>query len=556
MPVVGAGEVGPEVLRAVEQTRNAAVGGAAVLALFDDADQVPGRVRIALHVAPPVIGAAEAGVQQQPVGHRRRPAGLRHAQRLGRADAARFRRDARGIGDAGRQPAAFPAVRLLVPEAADLVAGGRLPRHAAADVLVGPVGERRPARVRRVQPFRRIAGVQVVVDVGDDPGAALGARVHEVPHPVLLDRTAEGSIDVVDLGERRRRVEAGGDQLVVEVVARQLFSREAEEGRTRDRVAAGFGHHVHHQAGGLGLPQTSGGRERDFLGVADIGHIRGRLVAAGRVPHVEPVNRETALVGAAAVDGKLRRRRSRHDVVQVGGDAGDDRHHRVVTADRRDRLEHVVVQRHFPFGALDVHDRGFAGDGDRFRERADLEIGVDRRRERPGQLDALALEGAESRQREGDRVGPGPQILDPILPGPVADRRSYFLDQCRAGGLDVDAGEDGPGRVLHRARDDRLCEGGGWNHADRRQQCQGPRDRAHLPPHSSLARVNAERLDHPAHRLRSTGWDSRGRYTLAIHGSQAALGDDSQVAGNPGGGFKKLNRGRIAELCTSAPAGV
>ena len=47
--------------------------------------------------------------------------------------------------------------------------------------------------------------------------------------------------------------------------------------------------------------------------------------------------------------------------------------------------------------ALDVDDRRFAGDRDRFLERADPQVGVHRGDERARQLDAFALDGAETR---------------------------------------------------------------------------------------------------------------------------------------------------------------
>ena len=151
------------------------------------------------------------------------------------------RRSASGDTRAGsvmpvRHPVALPADPLLVPERADLVARRRLPGDAPAHVLPGPVGVRRLAQVRRVDPLRRIAGIQVVVDVRDHSRAALRARVHEVPDAILLDRAAERAIEVVDLRERRRRREAGILELLREVVGLQLLARAAEERRTPECV--------------------------------------------------------------------------------------------------------------------------------------------------------------------------------------------------------------------------------------------------------------------------------------------------------------------------------
>jgi hypothetical protein len=61
--------------------------------------------------------------------------------------------------------------------------------------------------------------------------------------------------------------------------------------------------------------------------------------------------------------------------------------------------------------ARDVDDRRFAGDRHCFLHAADAEIAVDRGDEATGQLDPIALDRGEPRQRERDRIGAGSQIL-------------------------------------------------------------------------------------------------------------------------------------------------
>ena len=146
---------------------------------------------------------------------------------------------------------------------------------------------------------------------------------------------------------------------------------------------------------------------------------------------------------------------------------------------------HVVLQRDLPPRALNVHDRGFARDDDGFSELADFQLGVDRRCERTGQLDAFVLEGVEPRQRKRDGVGPRPQIFDPVLPGAVCDRRADFLDQRRAGGFYGDAGQHGAWRVFDGSRNHRLCQGGRRKENDPRDECQRPHGYTHVPPHIS-----------------------------------------------------------------------
>src|SRR5438552_727606 len=68
-PVVRGAVVVAPILRAVDQAGNTAVAGAAVRALFDDANEIPCDVPTPFEVARSVICPAEAGVQQPPVRH-------------------------------------------------------------------------------------------------------------------------------------------------------------------------------------------------------------------------------------------------------------------------------------------------------------------------------------------------------------------------------------------------------------------------------------------------------------------------------------------------------
>ncbi len=70
-----------------------------------------------------------------------------------------------------------------------------------------------------------------------------------------------------------------------------------------------------------------------------------------------------------------------------------------------------------------------------------------------GQLDAFPFERAETGQREGDHIGPGPQI-DDVIPAlvSVTTLRDLF-NQGRTGGFHRDAGQHSPRGVLDDARD-------------------------------------------------------------------------------------------------------
>ena len=129
---------------------------------------------------------------------------LRHMERTAE-DPHGFRRHLRGLRPTRSGPATGSADSLRVPEAADLVARRHLPRDPTAGILEGPVGVLQPVVIRCIQPFGRIGGVQVVVDVRAVLRAASGVRVDEVPRAVLPDRAAERAGEVVDIGERGRR---------------------------------------------------------------------------------------------------------------------------------------------------------------------------------------------------------------------------------------------------------------------------------------------------------------------------------------------------------------
>ena len=75
-----------------------------------------------------------------------------------------------------------------------------------------------------------------------------------------------------------------------------------------------------------------------------------------------------------------------------------------------------------------------AGHGDRLFDGADLQFGVDRRREVGGQFDAVALDDAEAGQREGDGVGAGTQAVILYCPVPsVTAERTFSM----SAGLDA-----------------------------------------------------------------------------------------------------------------------
>ncbi len=201
-------------------------------------------------------------------------------------------------------------------------------------------------------------------------------------------------------------------------------------------IAAGFRDDVHDEARRLGLTESAGRGERDFLRVADVGHVRWRLAAAGRVAHIQAIHPHAALVGSSPMNGELRRHRTCGGIVDVGEDAWHHRHHRSVVALTGDGSDDVVINRRLAPGALHVDDGGGAGDGDSLLQPAHAHVGVHRRSEGPGQLDALTPERAETRECEGDAVGSRAQIFDAVLAGAVGDGGTDLFYECGTGRFD------------------------------------------------------------------------------------------------------------------------
>jgi hypothetical protein len=128
----------------------------------------------------------------------------------------------------------------------------------------------------------------------------------------------------------------------------------------------------------------------------------------------------------------------------------------VIQASGRYCIEDVVRNRCLLFRVHNIDDRRLTRDRDRLRYRADFQLDVDLGGKRSGQLDAFALHGAESGQRERDAVRARAKIFDAVLTAAVSHSGASALDERGAGRFDGHAGEHGAGRVLDHAGDRRL----------------------------------------------------------------------------------------------------
>src|SRR4029077_1122425 len=113
---------------------------------------------------------------------------------------------------------------------------------------------------------------------------------------------------------------------------------------------------------------------------------------------------------------------------------------------------------------------------DRFRERTDLEIGVDRRRERAAQLDAFTLVSAETGEGRREGVDARTEILDPVLARAIGDGRTGLLDERRTGGFNRHTRQHAARRVFDDAGDAGLCERGTGKEEEERPDGKQTRD--------------------------------------------------------------------------------
>src|SRR5262249_60126629 len=151
--------------------------------------------------------------------------------------------------------------------------------------------------------------------------------------------------------------------------------------------------------------------------------------------------------------------------------------------DLADRLaaDHLLVAT-----AGRVDERRFGRHGYGLRHAADLHFRVNGRYEGPSQLDSLALDRGEPRQRKRHGVAAGPQALNRVLPRLVGEDRARLLDEHGARRFDRDAREYGA-RGISDSTDDRgLGMGYCRNDHDRNQD----QNRLHEFVHGYLQSVD------------------------------------------------------------------
>ena len=306
-----------------------------------------------------------------------------------------------------------------------------------------------------------------------------------------LDRTAERSLEIVELVDAVGGAQAARLQVVGQVVALEALVLVAGEDAAADRVAAVARNHVQPDAPAGNICRRAAGRVDHLLA-----HRAVEVVLHGTVD-VEAVDHQ-------AVHGHGRLRRSgamcRHvgllhraraaDVRCVQRHAGDELPHPLNRAAGRHRVEHVARE-HLGLGrALHVHDRGCARDGQRFLKAADLHLRIQRHREIRRQLDAFALDRRETFERKRHGVDTGSQIHQAVSAAAIGDRGLRFLDERRARRFDGHTGQHSAGVVLDDAGERALCEGR-RRHQTEHSECEEHGSRSTNSQHSLTSRRTA-----------------------------------------------------------------
>ena len=488
-PGVRANPIVEPLVRPIGQPRKPAVAGAAsrCRARLRHANQVPNRTARLRLTAPSREVRPDTGLEQQPVGHRRRPrrllntrervqiaVGFRRdlsAEKRLRVRIIRFRRLATPIH---RGRIRRPRARLLlVPIDVELVARRSLHRQTEAAHRPFPRTARGACAIEIHQPLRGVAGIPVRKNARRRRFAPLASELPEVPQAIFFDRTTNARRVVPRLDVLGRRRQAGGLQLR-RVVAPDHPRRESGEvHRAFDGVAPGFRDNLDRRPADFGLAEPPGGREVHFLRVRDVDVVSGHASAVAGRTRIQAINKKTPLVVPATRPAEHRHPGADLDVrgsaARLRGHRGNQQHDGAVRPCAGNGGERIARHRRLPPDALHVDNGGFTGDGDRFLDGADLEFRVHRRGEGSGQLDGLAFERREAGERERQRVGARSQVNDSVLSGSVGGRGADLLDQPRARSFDRHAWQYGTGGIFDVARDRRLRVGQRWNEDEPRE---------------------------------------------------------------------------------------
>jgi hypothetical protein len=393
----------------------------------------------------------DARFDEHLVRDRRRPAALDQTKHREPIRHPRLRRHARA--------AVVPDAGLIVGIERELVPRRRLSGQTNTKALLRDLKRFLIVQVRRIRPFRGIAGVEIRILAGDVVLIRLHASRREEPQPVSENRTADGRIDVVGEFHRVWRRQTRRLQLGRQVVVLPPPVHAGREERSAQTVAAFFRHDVDARTCERELRLHRAVVDADFLRGARVGHVVREFTRRQHVAETDAVVLETRVRRTAAVNRERRVLQivRAADVLQAaasglrGLDAWNQHDFVDVAASGGNRFDHFLREHALFLRALHVDHRSFAADCDRLGNVSEAQVCVHRRYERAFEHEAFALERIETGEREGHRVGARPQVFDLVLAGRIGHGHANFFNERRTGGFDSDGWQHRARRILHRA---------------------------------------------------------------------------------------------------------
>src|SRR5262249_14584980 len=179
----------------------------------------------------------------------------------------------------------------------------------------------------------------------------------------------------------------------IDVVALRPAAGARTEYRAFELIAARLRHDVQDRPARFSVAEIARDRDLHFLRVGDVVRVPRHAAAVERGPDVQAVELHGAFVAGASVRGeeaRVHRRRRACACALQRRNRGEDR---AVTTSDGELVDHLVLEHRLALAALDIDHWHFAGDLDRLRDVADLQVGVDRDGAAAGDLYTLTLHG-------------------------------------------------------------------------------------------------------------------------------------------------------------------
>ena len=196
-------------------------------------------------------------------------------------------------------------------------------------------------------------------------------------------------------------------------------------------VAGVFRHHVDRDAAGHHLGRNPRREVVDLLEHPLVVIHHRRAAATARPVDCRAVDVEADVRSGRAVRRQpaLLNRLRAPDVIGRDLDAGDQLRDRPRIAPGRDAFEDVLAHDRLLEVGSRIDGRRPAGHRDRFGDRADLELRIDRRDERGADPDVLVFDRPESGQIEFHAIRSGRQSIEPVVAVRVRRLRLDATDQ-------------------------------------------------------------------------------------------------------------------------------